>query len=61
MSKHVRIENADTSDHKLVVETWVRSEGKEPTLLKEEFLNSPTSMITGLVHQSQYLVIREHQ
>ena len=24
MTKHIRIENADTSDHKVVVEVWQR-------------------------------------
>jgi hypothetical protein len=60
MTKHVRIENADTSDHVVVVETWEKgSNDGPPSLLKSEELPYPTGMATGVIHSSQYLVIKE--
>lgn len=60
MTKSVRIENADTSDHKVVVQTWQQGQNGEPDTLVEELdLSHPTQMHEGLVYQGQYLVIRE--
>lgn len=60
MTKKVRIENADNSDHKLVVQTWRKSGDDRPDALVSEVpLNYPTAMTEGLVYQEQYLVIKE--
>ena len=65
MTKAVRIENADTSDHKLVVQVWDKGRDLgngniEPdTLDRETPLNHPTAMAEICVHSSRYLVIKE--
>lgn len=60
MTKMVRIENADTSTHKLVVETWaVGTDGQPDTLVHSKPLDRPTQLLEGWVWKQQYLVIRE--
>lgn len=60
MTKSVRIENADTSDHKLVVEVWIRGHNVEPDrLMSTHRLNNPTDMVTTYVFSEQYLIVRE--
>ncbi len=64
MTKHIRIENADTSDQKarVFVErkngdgVWLRDEGIPPAEL-----NFPTAMTIGMIHGTQRLVIEEVQ
>lgn len=63
MTKHVRIENADTSDYKVLVQVWDKGgEGQPDTLVREVLLQYPTAMtsehdvyITG----TRYLVVKE--
>ena len=62
MTKKVRIENADTSAYKVIVQVWDKGAPGEPdTMAKEVTLPFPTAMtgddiyITG----SRYLVIKE--
>lgn len=60
MTKKVRIENADGSNHHLVVQTWQKgADGTPDVLLKEEPLRNPTDMLDGWVWQGQYLVVVE--
>ena len=60
MTKKVRIENADTSDHKVVIQTWNEGQnGEEDIMIKEERADYPTAMIEGLIFKEQYLVIIE--
>ena len=62
MTKAIRIENADTSDHKVRVYRenkneageWVRSDAAQP-----ESLDTPTQMLTEYVHSGQRLVVEE--
>lgn len=62
MTKAIRIENADTSNHKVRVfmETqnevgeWVR--GASPRFVD---LNTPTQMVQDYVHSGQRLVVEE--
>lgn len=62
MTKHIRIENADTSDHKarVFVERkngageWVRDDGIPPA-----DLSHPTALTTGMIHSTQRLVVEE--
>lgn len=61
MTKSVRIENADTSDHKLVVKAQVKNAAgewvDEPALVAE--LNFPTSMAVATVWRERRLIIEE--
>ena len=71
MTKKVRIENADTSDYKVVVQVWDKScpvkqdDGSfttaPDTLVKEISLDYPTSMTGDDVYltNSRYLVVKE--
>lgn len=63
MTKTVRVENADTSSHKVVVRTYDRI-GEQPdpkvdTLVSEVSLDFPTAMLSPGIHSSRYLVIVE--
>jgi len=58
MTKQIRIENADTSDHKVVVQIWQKN-GEEEILTEVKRLDYPTAMETFLIYQGQYLVIKE--
>lgn len=62
MTKHVRIENADTSNHKLGVEVWVTgAEGMPDYMEKLIPLNNPTDMATVTIWEGKYLVIKEYK
>lgn len=62
MTKAIRIENADTSAHKLRVYRenkneageWVRGDAVPPATL-----DTPTQMLTDYVHSGQRLVVEE--
>lgn len=63
MTKVVRIENADRSDFKVIVQVWDKGypEGQPDNLVREIELNNPCDMtgpdvyITG----TRYLVVKE--
>lgn len=60
MTKQIRVENADTSDHKVIVEVWRKnSDGSPDEKINEFRLDYPTSMINEYIHDAQYLIIRE--
>lgn len=60
MTKHVRIENADTSEYKVVVQVWqTRGENEPHELVREVNLDFPTSLATETIWKEQYLVIKE--
>ena len=61
MTKRVRIENADTSDHKVIVQVWDKNHlpGEPDFLVKEIPLTYPTTMAEEYIHSSRYLVIKE--
>ncbi len=62
MAKTVRIENADCSDHKLVVHVEVRNfDGKWYRTDENYPLNNPTSMLTQTIWDSKRLVVEEMQ
>ena len=62
MTKRVRIENADNSDHKLVVQAWQKGRDSEPDIMvSEQELNTPTDLCDGMVWTDQYLVVKEVQ
>lgn len=62
MTKKVRIENADTADYKVVIQTWERGQtGRPDTLVAEQVLGHPCA-ITGdetYITSTRYLVVRE--
>jgi hypothetical protein len=63
MTKHVRVENADTSDYKVVVEVWDKGypAGEPDKLAFTENLDFPTAMTSGSVYltSTRYLVVKE--
>lgn len=63
MTKLVRIENADNSNFKVIVQIWDKGypEGEPDKLFKEVELNHPTAM-TGpdvFLSGTRYLVVKE--
>ena len=63
MTKRVRIENADTSNYKVVVQVWDKGypEGEPDTLAQEITLNNPCDMTDANVYltSTRYLVVKE--
>lgn len=62
MTKHIRVENADTSDYKVVVEVWDKGVAGEPDKLAfTENLDYPTAMTSSAVYltSTRYVVIKE--
>ena len=63
MTKRVRIENADSSPFKVVVQVWDKGypEGQPDTMVTERVLGNPCDM-TGdetFITGTRYLVIKE--
>ncbi len=61
MTKAVRIENADTSTFKVLVQVWDKGQNGEPdTLAQEVTLGHPTAMTNGLyLTSTRYFVVKE--
>ena len=61
MTKHVRIENADTSNYKVVVQTCDKGvDGGPDTLANEQVLGHPTAMTNGAcLTSTRYIVVKE--
>lgn len=60
MTKKVRIEDADTSGFKVVVQTWNKGLNGEPDAMQsEKALFGPTDLQEMYIHSTQYLVIKE--
>lgn len=61
MTKQVRIENADMSGYKLVVEVWDKGQdGKPDVHFQTSNLDWPTAMASLHVTSTRYLVVREN-
>ncbi len=58
MTKSVRIENADTSNHQVIVETWSKREDGD-VLVSSKLLDYPTALGTFWVFKEQYLIVKE--
>ncbi len=59
MTKTVRIENADMSATRVLVEVWSKGiDGAPDAMISESWL-MPTQMFTTYVFGSQYLVVKE--
>lgn len=60
MTKLVRIENADTSSYKVLVEVWEPgAEGEPDRCVNVVELTTPTQMAAEYIHSGRYLKIRE--
>lgn len=61
MTKQVRIENADNSAARVVVEVWDKGEdGKLDTKAFERHLDYPTAMTSDVyLTRTRYIVVRE--
>jgi hypothetical protein len=62
MTKHVRIENADTSDYKVIVQIWDKGfDGAPDVLVREVRLDYPTAMTSSDVYltSTRYLIVKE--
>jgi len=61
MTKHVRIENADTATFKVVVEVWDKGypEGQPDTLVKTVPLDYPTAMFNDYLTSTRWFVVKE--
>lgn len=63
MTKHVRIENADTSNYKVLVEVWDKSQtdGEPDRLAFTEKLDFPTAITSSNVYltTTRYIVVKE--
>lgn len=58
MTKKVRVENADNSSYKLVVQTWQKSEDGDK-LISEKELNHAADISEFYIHSTQYLIVKE--
>ena len=63
MTKHIRVENADTSNYKVIVEVWDKGfpEGEPDKLAFVEKLDFPTAMTSSAVYltSTRYVIVRE--
>ena len=63
MTKHIRIENADTANYKVIVQVWDKGypEGSPDTLAFEERLDFPTALTSSNVYltSTRYVVVKE--
>ena len=62
MTKHVRVENADNSNFKVVVQTWDKGiDGAPDTMADEQILAHPTSMTREGTYltSTRYLIVKE--
>jgi len=60
MTKAIRVENADTSDHKVMVQVWEKPiDGSHAKMIEEYSLNNPTAMIEKTIWTNRFLVIKE--
>ena len=60
MTKTIRIENADTSNYRLVVELWDKGQDGGPDVLVSTHpLDYPTSLFQNYLTATRYAVVRE--
>ena len=60
MTKKVRVENADTSNYKVVVQVWTKNTtGGSDVMREERILQNPTDLFDFFIWQEQYLIIKE--
>ena len=64
MTKAIRIENADTSNYQVVVQTWDKGINGEPDkMASEQILANPTEMTNSSTYltSTRYLVVKEKE
>lgn len=60
MTKAIRVENADISDHKVMVQVWEKpQDGGHAKMIEEHPLDNPTAMIEKTIWKDHFLVIKE--
>lgn len=60
MTKTVRIENADTSDYKVVVEVYdMAVDGGDSKLVETLSLDHPTAQVAPYLTSTRYFVVKE--
>lgn len=60
MTKAIRVENADMSNHKVMVQVWEKPiDGGHAKMVIEYPLNQPTAMIEQTIWKNHFLVIKE--
>ena len=59
MTKNIRIENADNSKYKVVVEVWDTVMGDIPVLIETKTLANPTDMLNIAIWGGRHLLVRE--
>lgn len=60
MTKAIRVENADTSSHKVVVQVWEKPvDGGHAKMIEEHPLDIPTAMIEKTIWKGHFLIIKE--
>jgi hypothetical protein len=59
MTKQIRIENADTSDHKVRIHVEDRNANGEWVRVKTLEADYPTTMTTEYIHSTRRLVVEE--
>lgn len=60
MTKKIRIENADTSEFKVVVQVWDKGLNGAPDTMNAEInLDHPCFMSELFIHDTRYLVVKE--
>ena len=62
MTKHVRVENADNAQYRVIVQVWDKGQNGEPDRLDREILlANPTEMTDASVYltSTRYLVVKE--
>lgn len=61
MTKKIRVENADTSTYKVMVEVWDKGiDGAPDSKAFEAPLDHPTFMTEQWITSTRYLVVREN-
>jgi hypothetical protein len=63
MTKCVRVENADTSNHPIVVQVVDTNHDGSTTVVQEHFLNDPTAMTPPnlCIWKGRFLVVKEYE
>ncbi|MEL4280716.1 MULTISPECIES: hypothetical protein [Shewanella] len=59
MTKRIRVENADTSDHKVVVQLWDKGTDSAPDNLVKEFELHNVQLEELTIWDTRYIVIKE--
>lgn len=60
MTKTVRIENADTSPYKIVIEAQEKNADGEYKTINKSILRNPTDITAMTIWSSKRLVVREY-